>query len=73
MKEHFIEGIGYVYYGSELRQIYGSGICPRRGWYLRKTPDGKPGSGFSPEYLGRNRDEAGINARDRKVQMFFEG
>ena len=67
MSEKFIDGIGYLYYGTESHEE-GGYMEKTRGWWIRRTPDGKPGSSFAPEYLGRNRDEAAITAHEPEIR-----
>jgi hypothetical protein len=47
-KEYFVEGLGYMEF------IKGE------GWYLRRTPDGKPGASFKAELIGADADEVSI-------------
>jgi hypothetical protein len=68
MREHFIEGIGYVFYGNDKEdgQI-------KRGWWVRFTQDGKIGASFPPKYFGKNKEEAAFNSNNEKLQKFFKG
>lgn len=57
---HFLEGIGYVFYGSRAEEAGGGYLETVTGWFVERTPDGKIGAAFPAKYLGDNRDEVKV-------------
>ena len=71
MKEHFIEGVGYVFYESRWYEESPGERVKKKGWWLRRTPGGKPGASFEPEFLGYNKAEASLSRLDKRLIKFF--
>ena len=69
-KRTLLDGIGYIWFGTRLVDWHGE-LRKRRGWWLAKTPDGKPGSTFEPKFLGRDKREARINTLNDEVFNFL--